>query len=81
MSLAKLVIELQTCSIAELRALDVELSEQIWGDDGHTISYHLGVLEAAGNPTAHAVCDILARFLGPNHCQLAVEHETPKSSA
>lgn len=78
MSLPALVSVLSGCTVDELRALDVELSEQIWGDDGHTISYHLGLLEAAGNPTARKVCEILSRFLGANHCALAVEHETPK---
>lgn len=36
--------------------------------ESHTISRMLGDEEMAGNPTAKAICDLLAVFLGANHC-------------
>jgi hypothetical protein len=38
----------------------------------HTISYMLGQEEMTGSVTATAICDALAPFLGPNHCELAL---------
>jgi hypothetical protein len=75
MSIALLVRRLHAVPDDLLVDLDKEISEAIWGDDGHTISYHLGLLEAAGSEPAKKVCDILARFLGPDHCANAVQHE------
>jgi len=47
----------------------------------HTISWALGKLEANGPniviapSQAKAICDILAAYLGPDHCQNAVTNE------
>ena len=47
--------------------LDIKIADMIWGN-GHTISWNLGQMEKAGNPVAKEICDLLALFLGPNHC-------------
>ena len=39
---------------------------------GRTISWILGQEEMAGDPTATAFCTFLAVFLGPNHCENAL---------
>ena len=53
--------------------LDKDLAAPIWGN-GHTISWNLGEEEANGNVMAEEVCDVLADFLGPDHCKDAYEH-------
>jgi len=62
---------------SDLEILDKRISAAIWGDDGHTISYHLGKLEEQVPPdeVAVKVCNILAELLGPNHCKNAVINE------
>ncbi len=43
--------------------LDIDVAAIIWPNAaGHTISYLLGQEEIAGNPTAKAICDVLATF-------------------
>lgn len=52
-----------------LEDLDRAIATVIWPDgQNHTISWHLGKLVVAGDPTAIGVCDALAEFLGPGHC-------------
>ncbi len=77
MTLATIVQELVKLDEPQLIALDKRISAQIWGNDGHTISYHLGVLAAQGDATAIAICNILAEVLGPDHCARAVKDESP----
>ena len=60
-----------------LEELDVDIADVIWTPgDGHTISWHLGKLVVAGDPTAIAICDTLSQFMGSEHCVNAYENGT-----
>ena len=70
-----------TLDEAQLMSIDKRMAVALGWDDGKTISYHLGKLEAGIDSftitpeAAGRMCEILAEVLGPNHCANAIVNE------
>lgn len=46
-----------------------------FGDPDETVSSRLGKLARDGNPYARFLCRVIGVFLGPRHCEEAVEED------